>query len=110
MQDRVSPGRKLTNVRIRWTSMKFSSRAWKNRFRPAGTLKRADPSAWTGTMPCSTATQMWALQVTARCPPKPSALRSSPRFWSTSADHGFGICSITRMYFTVPGGTPSSPR
>ena len=91
--------------------MKSSSSAWKKRFRPAGTWKQAEPSASTGTTPCSTAIQMWAFQrdgqVSAETVGTPVL---AARLRSTSADHGLGICSITRRYLTVPGGTPSSPR
>ena len=55
-QERFSPGWKFTKERIRWISMKSLSRAWRKMLRSAGTVKCAEPSGWTGTMPCSTFT------------------------------------------------------
>ena len=41
-------------LRMVWTAMRFSSRAWKYTGTPAGASKYADPSSSTGTSPTTT--------------------------------------------------------
>ena len=90
---------------FRWTSRKSSSSTWRYRLRSVGTVKCAEPSSSTGTIPCSTFRPSTGPRLTSDV----CRLYRPRRSQNRRHAHGRGTCSMTRTYLIVPRATPVSP-